>query len=108
MSKERAQRRAEREREAAVLAAAKAAESERKERREARRRALTSRLPRKRRGQSGTLAERRRTQTRLLVVALIVLNVLVWLSSGDWAVRIGALALTALLGPLVHIMMTKN
>ena len=108
MSKERAQRRAEREREAAATAAAKAAEAERRERREARRRTVASRLPARRSGQSGVLAERRRTQTRLLVVALIVLNVLVWLSSGDWAVRIGALALTLLLGPLVHILMTKN
>ena len=108
MSKERAQRRAEREREAAVLAAARAAEAERKERRDARRRALASRLPAKRRGPAGVLAERRRTQTRLLIVALVVLNVLVWLSSADWAVRIGALALTLLLGPLVHILMTKN
>jgi Flp pilus assembly protein TadB len=108
VSKERAQRRAEREREAAVLAAAKAAEAERRERREARRQAVRSRLPRKRPGQSGVLAERRRTQTRLLVVAVIVLNVLVWLSTGDWAVRIGALALSLLVGPLVHILMTKN
>ncbi len=108
MSKERAQRRAEREREAAVIAAARAAEAERRERREARRRAVTSRLPRQRRGPSGRLAERRRTQTRLLIVALIVLNVLVWLSSGDPAVRLGALVLTALFGPLVHILMTKN
>ena len=76
--------------------------------REARRRAVTSRLPRQRRGPSGRLAERRRTQPRLLIVALIVLNVLVWLSSGDPAVRLGALVLTALFGPLVHILMTKN
>ncbi|MBA2952339.1 hypothetical protein GON03_20160 [Nocardioides sp. MAH-18] len=108
MSKERAQRRAEREREAAVLAAAKAAEAERHERREARRRAVASRLPKKRRGPSGVLADRRRTQTRLLVLAFLVLNVLVWLASGDWAVRILALVLTALVGPLVHILMTKN
>src|SRR3954466_12580542 len=79
MSKERAQRRAEREREAAVLAAARAAEAERKERRDARGRAVTSKLPRRRRGPAGILAERRRKQNGALFAVLLAINVLVWI-----------------------------
>ncbi|GAA4366396.1 hypothetical protein [Nocardioides caricicola] len=108
MSKERAQRRAEREREAAIVAAARAAEAEKKERREARKRALTRWVPKSRRGPSGVIAERHRRQTRLLIVAVVVLNVLVWLASGDWAVRAFALLLSLLLVPVVQILMTKN
>lgn len=108
MSKERARRRAEREREAAVLAAARAAEAERKERRDARRRVVTSRLPRRRTGPSGAIAERRRTQTRLLVVGAVVVNVLVWIAAGDWALSFFALLITLLIAPVAHILMTKN
>lgn len=105
---ERARRRAEREREAAVVAAARAAEAERRERRDARVRAVTSRLPQRRNRPAGIIAERRRTQTRLLVAAVVVLNVLVWLASDDWAVRALALLLSLFLAPLVHIFLTKN
>jgi hypothetical protein len=112
VSKERARRRAQREREAAVLAAARAAEAERKERRDARVRVVASRLPQRspqrRRGPSGVLAERRRRQTSLLVVAVVALNVLVWLASGDWAVRALAVLLSVLLAPLAHILMTSR
>ena len=108
MSKERARRRAEREREAAVLAAARAAEAERKERRDARVRAVTSRLPRSRRGPAGIIAERRRTQTRVLVLAVVLLNALVWFATGDWYLRLLALLLTVLIVPIVHLLMTKS
>ena len=108
MSKERAQRRAEREREVAIQAAARAAEAERKERKEARKRALTKWLPKQRRGPAGVIAERRRRQTSLLIAGVIVVNVLVWLASGDWAVRVLALLITLLVAPVVQILMTKN
>ena len=108
MSKERAQRRAEREREAAVVAAARAAEAERKERKDARKRALTSRLPQSRRGPSGVIAERRRTQTRLLLVAALIVNAIVWLGTDDWAVRVFALLVTLLVVPVAQILMTKK
>ena len=112
MSKERAQRRAEREREAAIQAAARAAEAERKERRESRKRALTRWLPQrmtqKRRGPSGVIAERHRKQTSMLIVAAIVVNVLVWLASGDWALRVFALLITLLVVPVAQILLTKN
>jgi hypothetical protein len=107
MSKERARRRAEREEAAAALAAARAAEAERRQRRDARTASLTRWLPRGRSGPSGVIAQRRRTQTRLLIVAVVALNVLVWLASGDWAVRALALMLTVLVAPLAHILMTK-
>ena len=108
MSKERAQRRAEREREAAVLAAAKAAEQERRERRGARRRALTARVPKRRPGQAGVLAERRRTEARLLVFVVVVLNLLVWLATDDWGVRVGVLLVSLLVAPLVQILMSRK
>lgn len=108
MSKERAQRRAEREREAAAVAAARAAEAERRERREARMRALTSRLPTARRGPSGVLAERHRRRTGLLVVAVIAVNVIVWLASSDGMVRFLALVLSLLIAPIVSILMSRK
>ena len=108
MSKERARRRAEREEAAALVAAARAAEQERKSRRDARMRALTSRLPQARRRPSGVIAERHRRATGLLVVGVIVVNVLVWLASPDWAVRVFALLLTVLIAPVIQIMLTKN
>jgi hypothetical protein len=108
VSKERARRRAEREREAGVVAAARAAEAERKERRDARVRALTTWLPERRRGPAGVLAERHRTRTSLLVSAVVALNVLVWLASGDWAVRVLALLLSLLIAPLLQILLTNR
>jgi Flp pilus assembly protein TadB len=111
MSKERARRRAEREREAAVLAAARAAEAERRERREARRHALTGRLPRSaaRRGRpGGVLAQRRRRENGALLAALLAVNVLVWVVSGDWALRLAALVVSLLAAPVLHTMLFRR
>ncbi|MGY2703987.1 hypothetical protein [Nocardioides sp. HB32] len=108
MSKERAQRRAEREREAAVLAAARAAEAERKERRDARVRAVTSKLPRRRRGPAGILAERRRKQNGALFAVLLAINVLVWIFSDDWALRLAALVVSVLAAPVIHTLLFRR
>ena len=108
MSKERAQRRADREREAAVLAAARAAEVERKERRDARVRAVTSKLPRRRRGPSGILAERHRKQNGALVAVLLALNVIVWILSDDWALRLAALVVSLLAAPVLHTLLFRR
>ena len=108
MSKERARRREEREREAAVQAAARAAEAERNERRAARKRALTRWLPKQRSKRAGVIAERQRTQTRLLVVGALIVNAIVWIGTGDWTVRVFALLITLLVVPVVQILMTKN
>jgi len=107
MSKERARRRAEREREAAVLAAARAAEVERRERRDARMRPLTSRVPRRRNRPSGILAQRRR-QNGALVVVLLALNLLVWILSGDWALRLAAAVVSLLAAPVLHTMLFRR
>ncbi|WP_395694652.1 hypothetical protein [Nocardioides sp.] len=108
MSKERARRRAEREREAAVVAAARAAEAERRERREARVRSVTSRLPQRRRGPSGILAERRRKQNGALVAILVALNVLVWILSDDWALRLAAAVVSLLAAPVLHTLLFRR
>ena len=67
MAKDRALRRAEREREEAIRAAARAAEAERRERRAARKRAVRSALPRFGVGpHQGILLRRRRLQNSLI------------------------------------------
>ena len=106
MSKERAQRRAEREREAAIQQAARAAEAERRERRAARRRTFQRVLPGARRAgrPTGALARRRRVQIRLLVAVLVSLNVIVWVIRPDWPARLGALVLTLLVFPMLAVL----
>jgi hypothetical protein len=107
VSKERARRRAAREREAAMRTAARAAEAERRERREARRRALraatTGRLPRLHpvRRPTGRLAHRRKVRTSLLLMVLVVLNVVVWVVRPDWRSRLGALVVSVLVAPVL-------
>jgi Flp pilus assembly protein TadB len=111
MSKERARRRAEREREAAIRSAARAAEQERRERRSARarvvRRATSERLPRltPRGRQTGTLARRRRVQTSLLIAMLLVLNVVVWALRPDWPARLAAVVVTVLAAPVLSVLL---
>ncbi len=104
MSKERARRRVERERESAIRTAARAAEHERSERRQARRRTVTRWLPPKPSRPSGILAERRRARLRVLVAALILVNVLVWVFRPDWPARLAALVVCLLLFPLLAVM----
>jgi hypothetical protein len=112
MSKERAHRRAAREREAAIRTAARAAEAERRERQLARRKtvraATTGRLgltgassgrP------SGLLEQRRRRQDGVLVFALAVLNVVVWVVRDDWPARLGALVVTVLAFPVIRVLL---
>ena len=119
MSKERARRREAREREAAIKAAARAAEAERRERRAARartvRRHTTDRVPRpagRVRGlaggvgrQTGSLARRRRVETSLLLAALLFVNLVVWIVRPDWRARLGALVVTALVAPVLHVVL---
>jgi len=111
VSKERARRRAEREREAAIRSAARAAQQERRERRAARarvvRRATTGRLPRltPRGRQTGPLARRRRVQTSLLLALLVALNILVWVVRPDWPARLAALVVTVLAAPVLSVLL---
>jgi Flp pilus assembly protein TadB len=108
MSKERALRRAERERESAVRAAARAAEAERAERRAARCRALAGRLPRRTSRQSGILAERRRRQAGATVALLLAVNVLVWVFFDDWAARAMVAVVSPLAAPVLHTMLFRR
>ena len=108
MSKERAQRRAKREREAAVLAAARAAEAERRERRDALKRAVTSRLPTGRSRQSGILAQRRRKQTGATIAMLLALNILIWIFLQDWGVSLAALVVSLLAAPVLYTMLFRR
>ncbi len=109
MSKERARRRAEREREAAMRQAARASEQERRERLAARKRALrratTDRLRRRTPvgRPTGVLAQRRRTRTTLLVLALLVANLVVWVVRPDWPARLAAVVVTVLAFPVLRL-----
>jgi hypothetical protein len=110
VSKERARRRAEREREAAIRAAARAAEAERRERREARMRAVRRVAPAFTRTgrQTGPLARRARVRTGLVLAALLAANLLVWLVRPDWAARLGALVLTVLVAPVLLVLVRRR
>ena len=107
MSKERARRRAEREREAAIRTAARAATVERRERRAARRAAVRRVTGRRIPGltpagrPTGSLARRRRIRVSLVLAFLVAANVLIWMIRPDWAARLGAALVTTLLAPLL-------
>jgi len=114
VSKERARRRAEREREAAIRTAARAAEAERQERRAARTRTLkrhtTDLLPRLRPvgRDTGVLARRRRVRRGLLVALLLALNVLVWVVRPDWEARLAALVVSLLAFPVLQLLLVRR
>ncbi|HEX3221351.1 MAG TPA: hypothetical protein VHR35_02190 [Nocardioides sp.] len=107
MSKERARRRAEREREAAIKQAAHQREVERRTRAQARRRALTGWIPRPHLT-PGVLAARRRTELMATLGLLFLLNLLVWLVRPDWAARLGALVVSAVVFPVVLLAVSRK
>ncbi|HEX4470448.1 MAG TPA: hypothetical protein VH085_00660 [Nocardioides sp.] len=107
MSKERARRRAERERVAAVKLAARQREVERRARSRSRRQTLTGWIPRAHLT-PGVLAARRRAELTATIGVLFLLNVLVWLVRPDWAARLGALVVSLVVFPVVRLMMTRE
>jgi Flp pilus assembly protein TadB len=107
MSKERARRRAEREHEAALKAAARQREVERRAGARARRQSLTGWVPRPRRT-PGVLAARRRAELTATIGLLLLLNVLVWLVRPDWAARLMALVVSAVVFPVVRLAMQRR
>ena len=107
MSKERAQRRAEREREAAARQAAREREAVRRARSQARKRTLTGWIPRPHLT-PGVLAARRRTELMAAFGVLILLNLLVWLIRPDWAARLGALVVSAVVFPVVLLAVSRR
>jgi Flp pilus assembly protein TadB len=107
MSKERARRRAVREREAATRVAARQRDIERRARARARRQSLTGWIPR-RHVTPGVLAARRRHELFAAVALLFLLNLLVWLFRPDWAARLGALVVSLVVFPVVRLMVTRR
>ena len=98
MSKERAQRRAEREQAAAATRAARERREQRAARRRAGRTALRSRLPRRTRWrrQQGLLARRRRFENGVILGLYLTVQAIVWLATDDPWIR-GAAALLGIL-----------
>ncbi|MGH8970035.1 MAG: hypothetical protein ACRDV1_08830 [Actinomycetes bacterium] len=98
MSRQRALRRAERERAAELARAHRARLDARAARRRARTKALTARIPVRTRwrGHQGLLARRRKTQNAFILGLFLLSQLLVWLLTGDPWLRTGA----ALLGVL--------
>jgi Flp pilus assembly protein TadB len=107
VSRERAQRRAEREREQAIRAAARAREEERRQRLSARRRALTAWLPSPHRA-PGVLAARRRRQVWATVALLLVVNVVVWVVTPLWEVRAVIVMVSLLAAPVLHTLLFRR
>jgi hypothetical protein len=107
MSKERALRRAEREREAALKAAARQREQERRARARARKQSLTGWIPRAHLT-PGVVAARKRAELWATFGLLFLLNLLVWLVRPDWAARVGALVVSLVVFPVVRLMVSRR
>ena len=99
MSKERAQRRAER---LVVLEKEKAARARRSARRQ-RRRALVNALKPKRRPSSGTLYRRSRTQRTGIAIVPLVAALAVWFLVPDLALRLVLIAMIVLVLPALVV-----
>jgi Flp pilus assembly protein TadB len=114
VSKERARRRAEREREAAIRRAARAAELERRERTAARRQVVRRAgqrlgLARSRVGRpSSTLTRRRRRQHQVTLLILLVGVVLAFVVRPDWPSRLAALVVAALAYPVLRTLLFRR
>ena len=108
MSKERQQRRAEREAAAAVLSQKRAAEAEKRARRDARKQKLTGWLPKAPARQTGLLAEKRRRQAGMTFAVLVALNLLVFAFTRDWYLTAFTLIASLLGAPIVHMILTRK
>jgi Flp pilus assembly protein TadB len=108
VSKERAQRRAEREAAAAALASQRAAAAEKQAQRQARMDKLTGWVPRPPARQSGLLAEKRRRQAGATFAVLFALNLLVFAFTRDWYFVAFTLVASLLGAPIVHMMLFRR
>jgi Flp pilus assembly protein TadB len=104
----RAKARQERERQAAEAVAARTAAAARVARKRQRRARFVRLLPSRTGRQSGTLAARRRLQRRLLIVALIVLNILVWLLEPSGPIRALVLVASVLAAPVLYTVLVRK
>jgi Flp pilus assembly protein TadB len=99
MAKERARRRAERERQSAARAEQRAVEAARA----ARRRGIGDRLrslrPTRRQKPGGVLAARRRARNRLLGAVVVGVQVVGWVWARSWAFSAALLVFTVLATP---------
>ena len=107
MSKERARRRAEREAEAARLAEERARAEDVRRRRAARKRAVLGWVPRPHLT-PGVVAARKRAEWTATVAILLALNILVWLVQPGWGARIGALVVSLLVAPVLHLAVARR
>ena len=134
MSKERAKKRAERERESGIKAAAKGSEQERRERERARRASAASKAskastasatkppkkaaPRTPAGKKrkhapvgrpdGPLARRRRFRIRLLLVLLLLVNVVAGVVWQDWKISLAVFILSVITAPLLAALLLRR
>jgi hypothetical protein len=108
VSKERQQRRAEREAAAARVAEQRAADAERRARRDARKDRLTGWVPRPAGRQTGLLAEKRRRQAGATFAVLVALNLLVFAFTEDWYLTALTLVASLLGAPIVHMMLFRR
>jgi hypothetical protein len=108
VSKERQQRRAEREAAAAALAEQRAAEAERRARRDARAEKLTGWVPKPAPRQTGLLAEKRRRQAGMTFAVLVAVNLLVFAFTRDWYLTGFTLVASVLGAPIVHMILTRK
>jgi Flp pilus assembly protein TadB len=108
VSKERQQRRAEREAAAAKLAEQRAAEAEKQARRDARKASLTGWLPRPAARQTGLLAEKRRRQAGATFAGLVAFNLLVYAFTEDWYLTALTIVASLLGAPIVHMMLFRR
>jgi hypothetical protein len=104
LSKERAKRRAAREAEIA----ARAAERDRRAAGEARRmhwwNRLTSWIPRPRGSAPGLLAAKRRRTAGLIVFGFLVVQVLTWIATPDWGLRLAVLLVSLFAVPVIVVL----
>jgi Flp pilus assembly protein TadB len=103
VSRERAQRRAERERAQAEALARQERRDTRTQQRRQRAQRLRTALPRRTRWrtQQGILARRRRLQNLAIAAFALLTQVLVWLFTSDWWLRGAAAVLAVLTVPVL-------
>jgi hypothetical protein len=110
MSKERARRRAEREREAAIKQAARIASEEHRERRAARAQRFQAAGRRIGLGRTtgrpdGVLARKRQRQHAIVLGLLVVLLVVGFAVRPDWPARLAFLVVAVLAYPVLRVML---